>query len=460
LSCISFVLSWEDKVSVTLLNKLQVPETTVEYLILLHQKPLSTHNVPPNERPLYVYKTLTAETAQSQAGIVAYLKERDIPYYTFWIGNIIVTTTNITLLSEIASRDEVKFVEENVRFKADLEVPDEILDFNETMKRQTGVEWNIQYVNAPAVWQQGIRGAGFVVANADTGVQWDHPALITQYRGWDGSVATHDYNWFDAISATGSSCGGKSPFPCDDNGHGTHTTGTAVGWDQGTRYIGVAPEANWIACRNMDRGFGTPATYISCLQFFVAPTDLAGNNPDPSKAPHVIGNSYGCTSSEGCGQNSLADSVRNVIAAGIFMSVSAGNSGSSCSSITDPPATDIGVCSVGALASRSDVIASYSSRGPINARIAPTIAAPGSGVTSSYPRNTYASLSGTSMASPAITGAIPLIWQRDPTLVRKVAETLTHLQNTAVPLTSSSCGSTGVPNNVYGYGKLDVSKSS
>jgi subtilisin family serine protease len=459
LSCIAFVLSWEDKVSVKLLNKLQVPETTAEYLILLHQNPLSTQNVAPNDRPLYVYKTLTAETADSQAGIIAYLEERDIPYYTFWIGNIIVTTTNITLLSEIASRDEVKFVEENIRFKADLEVPEEIVDFNETMKRQTGVEWNIQYINAPVVWQQGIRGAGFVVANADTGVQWDHPALKTQYRGWDGSAASHNYNWFDAITATGSSCGGKSPFPCDDNGHGTHTTGTAVGWDQATRYIGVAPEAKWIACRNMDRGFGTPATYITCLQFFVAPTNLAGGSPDPARAPHVIGNSYGCTSSEGCGQNSLADVVANVLQAGIFMSVSAGNSGSSCNSITDPPAIDIGVCSVGALAARSDSIASYSSRGPINSRIAPTIAAPGSSVTSSYPRNTYVSLSGTSMASPAITGAIPLIWQKNAHLVRKVPETLEHLQDTAVPLTANACGSSGIPNNVFGYGKLDVSKS-
>jgi len=189
----------------------------------------------------------------------------------------------------------------------------------------------------------------------------------------------------------------------------------------------------------------------------VAPTDLNGNNADPTKAPHVIGNSYGCPPDEGCSDNSLLEAVTNVLKAGIFMSVSAGNSGSGCSTITDPPATDKGVCTVGALARSSNTIASYSSRGPIkNLGIGPTLVAPGSSVTSAYPTNRYVALSGTSMASPAITGAIPLLWQSDPTLVRNIENTITRLSQTCQPIPFSACGSSGVPNNVYGAGLLNI----
>jgi len=178
----------------------------------------------------------------------------------------------------------------------------------------------------------------------------------------------------------------------------------------------------------------------------------------PKKAD-VIGNSYGCTSSEGCQTDSLKSAVQNVLSAGIFMSVSAGNSGSGCSTITDPPAIDAGVCSVGALGYQSNTIASYSSRGPIGTRVAPSISAPGSSVRSSYPTNRYVSLSGTSMASPAVTGSIALVWQVRSDLRGKVPETLAHLERTATALTSTACSSTGIPNNVYGYGKLDVNKA-
>jgi len=451
-------LAWEDKVDQKLLVKLQADATvTANYLILLKQETLNTENVLPLDRPEYVFKTLSSQATESQAGLIAYLQQQGLPYKSYWVANVIVTTTNITHLSEIANRDEVQLIEENTRFRVPLEDIPETME-NDTLKRQTGVEWNINWVKAPQVWSRGFRGEGFVVANADTGVQWNHPALVNQYRGSVGTV-NHNHNWWDAVHETGSSCGADTRAPCDDNGHGTHTTGTAVGWDGGTNYIGVAPRAQWIACRNMNAGFGTPQTYIECLQFFIAPTDLDGNNPDTSKAPHVIGNSYGCTTQEGCNTASLTQTIHAVLAAGIFMSVSAGNSGPSCNSIREPPATDLGICSVGALGLNSDTVASYSSRGPIGTRVAPNIAAPGSSVRSSYPSNRYASLSGTSMASPAVTGAIPLIWQAKPSLVRRVAETLAVIQSSAVPLSSTACSSSGIPNNVYGYGKLDVHKA-
>jgi len=334
-----------------------------------------------------------------------------------------------------------------------LETPETFEDIDPTAD-----EWNIVWVKAAQVWANGHTGTDHVIGNADTGVAWRHPALIENYRGSSAGTVNHNYNWWDAIhNGGGNSCGLNSQQPCDDNGHGTHTTGTAVGKPS----IGVAPGAKWIGCRNMNAGLGTPQRYIECLQFFAAPTDLAGENPNPSLAPHSIGNSYGCPPSEGCAPNALASAVTNVINAGIFMSVSAGNSGPSCRTVNDPPAIYENSYSVGATGLRSHTIASYSSRGPVSVdasgRRKPDLVAPGSSVRSAFPPSGYASLSGTSMASPHITGAIPLLWQAKPALRRDIKATVDALNNAALPVPVTTCESpSSVPNNVYGYGELDI----
>src|SRR5205823_12104896 len=111
----------------------------------------------------------------------------------------------------------------------------------------------------------------------------------------------------------------------DPYGHGTHTAGTMVGDDGGTNQIGVAPGAQWMACRSMDAaGFGSPDTYITCFEFMIAPWDLNGQNPDPSKAPVAVSNSWYCSISlEGCTQSVLFSTVQAVRAAGIVPVVAA-----------------------------------------------------------------------------------------------------------------------------------------
>src|SRR4029078_3292034 len=129
------------------------------------------------------------------------------------------------------------------------------------------------------------------------------------------------------------------PQPCDDNGHGTHTMGTVVGDDGAGNQVGMAPGAKWIGCRNMDQGNGTPATYIECMEFFLAPYPVGGTpaQGDPSKAPDITTNSWGCPPSEGCALGTLQAAVEAQRAAGILMVVAAGNSGAACSTTTDPP---------------------------------------------------------------------------------------------------------------------------
>jgi subtilisin family serine protease len=296
-------------------------------------------------------------------------------------------------------------------------------------------------------------------------VQWDHPALKGQYRGWNSTTAAvdHNYSWWDAIhtSIGGSSCGINLAAPCDDYGHGTHTTGTGVGEDAGqVNQIGMAPGAKWIACRNMDAGVGRPSAYIECLDFFIQPWDLNHQNPDPSKHADVISNSYTCPVSELCDSTSLHTAVENVRAAGIFMSVSAGNSGSSCYTIYDPPSTEAGVFTVGATNS-ADGIAAFSSRGPVGSLLKPQISAPGVSVRSAYPGDSYTAMSGTSMAAPHVAGAVALLWSAFPLLRGSVAATEALLEQSAVKRYSTTllCGTdtaTSWPNNVYGYGRLDV----
>eukprot|EP01095_Lingulamoeba_sp_RSL-Kostka_P010236 TRINITY_DN364_c0_g3_i1.p1 TRINITY_DN364_c0_g3~~TRINITY_DN364_c0_g3_i1.p1 ORF type:complete len:539 (-),score=188.33 TRINITY_DN364_c0_g3_i1:84-1667(-) len=410
-------------------------------------------------RGIRIVEELQNIASTTQKDILKWLNQHEhvIEIHPFWVVNAIRIDLRIpAVVNELLEGFEslIELVEPNNKFVAQLEHPNDVnnapykhLDVEKRDAMTT--EWNVDRIGAPLFWDKGITGAGYVVANADTGVQWDHPALINNYRGYDSvtGTVTHDYNWWDGSNTSSSNpiCGGKTKAPCDDNGHGTHTTGTSVGYDGATNHIGVAFGAKWIACKNMDMGVGSPASYISCLQFLVAPTDLNGNNPDPSLRPHVISNSYGCPPSEGCAADSLKDAVTSVVEAGIVMSVSAGNDGSTCGSVNAPPGIYSNIISVGALQRQSSLIASYSSRGPVlvdgSNRIKPDIVCGGSSVRSSYPTNTYKTLSGTSMAAPAIAGSVPLLYEADPSIARNVLITTYRLLAGSIERNSTQCGS-------------------
>jgi subtilisin family serine protease len=287
------------------------------------------------------------------------------------------------------------------------------LHIHQKTSQKSPIQWNIQKINAPKCWAMDEKigkGEGIVYASADTGVAYKHPCLKKNYKGLkENGEYDHNYSWWDGIrkpvGAVGrSQCGYSSPFPCDDQGHGTHVMSTAVGQSG----FGVAPGAKWMACRNMDAGLGSPETYLSCLNFFLAPHDLQGNNPDPEKRPHVVGNSYGCPDSEGCSPHAMTAAMEALRAAGIFMSVSAGNNGPDCGTITDPPAIEPLGISVGAT-DRNDVIARFSSRGPVTldgrVYMKPDVSAPGVDIIGADHLDFgYKRLSGTSMASPHVSG--------------------------------------------------------
>jgi serine protease AprX len=454
--------AWRTKIDAGLLAQ---PLTgSIEFMLFLtEQAELSAASslASKREKGFFVHDALTSTALRTQGPLRATLAAMGVQHRPFWVANMIWVRGSRASLFALAQRSDVARVFANPAMHLAEPLPGAA---QKSPGRRRNPEWNLALVNAPTVWKIGYAGQGTVVAGQDTGYQWDHPALKSHYRGWNGNRAEHDYNWHDAVHVGGGRCGADSPLPCDDHYHGTHTIGTLIGDDGRGNRIGMAPQAHWIGCRNMDRGIGSPATYSECYQWFIAPTRIDGTDADPDRAPDVINNSWSCTPDEGCTDPGvLVAVVRNVRAAGILSVNAAGNSGPDCGSINEPSAIYAQSWTVGATQA-DDTIASFSSRGPVTidgrSRRKPDVAAPGEDIRSSVPGGAYIRLSGTSMAAPHAAGLAALLISARPELAGQVDILEELSEKSAKPLTSSQgCGGDAAdrrPNSVYGWGRLDA----
>jgi serine protease AprX len=213
----------------------------------------------------------------------------------------------------------------------------------------------------------------------------------------------------------------------------------------------------------MDQGNGTPVRYLECMEWFLAPYPIGGGQGDPLKAPDITVNGWHCPPSEGCSVNTLQGAIEAQAAAGIMTVVRADSTGPNCSTMEDPPSIYAASYTVGALNTGTDNVGSFSSRGPViidgSNRIKPDISAPGTNIRSSYngSDNDYAILSGPSMATPHIAGAMALLWSARPKLRHDIAGSRTVLNEAAFFLAYKQCGTPGPPNNVVGWGRVDIS---
>lgn len=313
--------------------------------------------------------------------------ERVIP---FWIFNGLAVRAEAPLIRRLASLPEVKEVRLDVRVPLPTPIP------AAAKEGAQGSEWNIALIRAPEVWtlNSAYNGSGAVIGSFDTGVDLTHPDLFSRYRGG------HQISWFDPYN--------EHSIPFDANGHGTHTTGIAVGGNAGGSSIGVAPGATWIAAKAWDdAGNSLVSTFHQIFEWFLAP------GGDPDNAPDVVNSSWAFAES-GCDSEFLPD-IQAWRAAGIFAAFAAGNDGPSPSSVRSPGAYSIAFA-VGAT-DDYDGIADFSGRGPspCDNSVKPNISAPGDGILSAVPWG-YEVLSGTSMAAPHITGSVAVLRSINPAL--------------------------------------------
>jgi hypothetical protein len=210
---------------------------------------------------------------QQQRDVIAMAKKHNLRHTSYWVTNCVAiygaSEKFIELLSE---RTDIRLIMTNREFKVPL-LPEEQED-TKSMDKKEAIEWNVKWIKADKVWEEGYKGYGIVTGNADTGIMYEHEALVGNYRGNKNGSFQHDYNWFDGLKdMTGcGTCKCGVEHPCDDQGHGTHCMGTTSGGV--TRKIGVAPDSKWIGCRAFsDRARkASPATFLNCLQFFAAPS--------------------------------------------------------------------------------------------------------------------------------------------------------------------------------------------
>jgi len=227
--------------------------------------------------------------------------------------------------------------------------------------------WGVDRVEADLVWGT-TTGDPIKVAVVDTGIDTTHPDLTANLKGGYSAVKyTRSYN--------------------DDNGHGTHVAGTIAAANNSLGVVGVAPKADLYAIKVLDRaGTGYLSDIIKGIDWAV------------SSKVNVINMSLGTSSYS----PTFEAACRRATLAGITIVAAAGNAGPGLSTVGYPArfADVIGVSA----SDSTNMLASFSSRGP-----EVDVAAPGVSINSTYKNKTYATLSGTSMASPHVAGIAALV---------------------------------------------------
>jgi len=323
----------------------------------------------------------------------------DIKYQYDIIPGIAVNMP-VTALKGLQNHPNIAYIEDDIQVHAQVEI----------------LPWGVNRIDADKVWDSdgnmqtdtdANTGAGVNIAVLDTGIDADHPDLYANVKGGI-SFVSNPRKWDD------------------DNGHGTHVAGTIAAMDNDIGVIGVAPDASLYGVKVLDR---SGSGYLSDV---IAGMDWARtNNMDIitmslSTVTHV---------------STFEDACNNVYTAGVVIVAAAGNGyGNS----VNYPAAYASVVAVSAT-NDDDSLASYSNVGPEI-----EMAAPGSSIYSTYKGGIYATMSGTSMATPHVTGVAALVIASDVEYRGNPADVRAQLTSTAEDLDSTGWDSS------FGYGLVDA----
>ncbi len=414
------------------------PDEKIGVLVHLAEKP--DFEAIKGLKPKEYVEFLKNFSENSQRDILNYLKrnfkDKISDLTPYWIFNGFYVKATKDVIEKLAQREDVEYIIEDFEVPlADLTIPEK-KDF-ETY----AIEWNILKVRADSCWMIGYTGEGVIIGHMDTGVDVNHPALQGKWLS--------PY-WYDPVNG--------QPNPYDDHGHGTHTMGTILGGDGLGPFandIGVAPGAKFVTCKICNASGSCPTSAIHAG--FQKTAEWKG------QGVNIVANSNswgGSMTSTEFWQDVL--NWRNI---GIIPVFAIGNEGTSSNRTPGNFPTTIGVGATDA----SDYIASFSSRGPAPNQppwndpqywptpdwnlTKPNISAPGVNVNSSLPGGSYGTMSGTSMATPHVAGAIAILYQKNPNL------TFTEVYNLLLNYARRPSHGAPYPNNTYGWGILNVYQS-
>jgi bacillopeptidase F len=368
-----------------------------------------------------------------------------------WISNIVIVEAQKEVLMRLADRSDVGEIYYDYRIEPIR--PVSVGKADESLL--ASIEEGLQRINAPAAWNRGYTGAGRLVSHLDTGVDGNHPALSSRWRGTHAPSAEC---WYDPVTNT--------TFPWDSGVHGTHTMGTTCGYNVSTDdHIGVAYEAEWIAASVIDR-VNIPTTMADALTAFQWTADPDGDPFTIDDVPDVSSNSWGISPIwHSSYLNGPCDQYFwNVLdgceAAGVVVVYAAGNEGNDPpNSIRNPsnravdPYNSFCVGAIDGANYGNNPAAGFSSRGPVPSDCGsyttkPEVAAPGVSVRSSWPGGGYGRLDGTSMAAPHVAGAVAILRQADPNATSEQIKF-------ALMESAQDLGTAG-EDNTYGWGLIDV----
>lgn len=252
--------------------------------------------------------------------------------------------------------------------------------------------WGMSKAGAVDTWQSWTGDPNFVVAVIDTGIDYNHEDLA--FNVWRNPNPTNDdVTGYDFVHGDG--------LPFDDQGHGTHVSGTigAVGGN-GTSIVGMNHRVSIMALKFLTKdGSGSVEGAIQAIDYAI------------EHGARVLNNSWGGRMPA---DRALSDAIERAREAGVLFVAAAGNDSADNDGAqrSYPAAYEHDNILAVAATDEDDKMAYFSNYG----KKSTDIGAPGVNIYSSVPGNKYASYSGTSMACPHVVGAAALIWSAQPNL--------------------------------------------